>query len=360
MAQREKPTQYGTQDVAHADTPDCRGEQSNLRLGASRPQTRKSGSNKCHWPDNGQQPCTDNKRGLDTSPVTVFARKHPSLLAELGAPRSQLGALPSSRSTGSGNDSQSPTCSSCTHTDPLQCKMLPEYLNQGVQCAKLGTSTCLQRPRNWYGTPCKWRKTNMIAEGNRHVQPCTLSSIVPWISTPWTDPARLALIHATVQPVHATTGSLRTLPLSCLLAHSAWRSCPLNARLKMVLLDLRDCIQEEPCTILFSVLTYFALGLNAALSQPVCTQLAKCPSPTGKIHPQRHGRPNQRSRYRADGTRRRTPGQIKKREPFLEGYPGEATTAGDSRGGTAPPPPKALVMIGTNEKMTGAPDSPGP
>ena len=111
---------------------------------------------------------------------------------------------------------------------PLQCKMLPEYLNQGAQCANLDTSTCPQRPRNWYGTPCKWRKTNMIAERNRHVQLCTLFSIVE--ITPWTDPARLALIHATVQPVHATTGSPRTLPLSCLLAKSEWRSCPLNAR----------------------------------------------------------------------------------------------------------------------------------
>ena len=125
----------------------------------------------------------------------------------------------------------------CTQT-PLQCKMLPEYLNQGAQCGNQGTSTCLQRPRNWYGTPCKWRKTNMIAERTRHVQLCTLFSIELWIFTPWTDPARLALIHATVQPVHANTGSLRTLPLSCLLAHSAWRPCPLNAR--YAIHDLED------------------------------------------------------------------------------------------------------------------------
>ena len=33
------------------------------------PQNRKSGSNKCHWLNHGQQPSTDNKRGLDASLV---------------------------------------------------------------------------------------------------------------------------------------------------------------------------------------------------------------------------------------------------------------------------------------------------
>ena len=121
---------------------------------------------------------------------------------------------------------------------PLQCKMLPEYLYQGVQCANRDTSICLQRPGNLYGSPCKWRKTNMIAERNSHVQLCTQLPIEPWIFKPWTDPARLALIHATVQPVHAITGSLRTLPLSCLLANCTWRSCPLNDR--YAILDLED------------------------------------------------------------------------------------------------------------------------
>ena len=320
MAQRKKPAQSGTQDVTHADTPDCTGEQSNIRLGASRPQNQKRGSNKCHWPNQGLQPCTDHGRGLDASPVTVSVNTHLCLqkwvplgpsLERYPHPGPQIVVMTPDPSHAVGVYTQT----------PLQCKVLPEYLYQSVQCANRDASICLQRPGNWYGSPCKWRKTNMIAERNSHVQLCTLLLMDPWIFTPWTDPARLALIHATVQSVHAVTRSLRTLPLSCLPANCTWRSCPLNDSLKMVLLDLRDCVQE-PCTMLFSDFSVPpCFALDTALGfESTCLHAARDMSKPNREDPPtgEHGRPNQRSRYRADGTRRRTPGKIKKRAPYVQ------------------------------------------
>ena len=104
---KEQPTKTntdGAQDVVYADTPDCAGEQNSLRLGASRPHSRKSGFNKCHWSGENQQRGTDDTRESDTSPNTVFTCNHESLLEELGAPRPS-GVLPLPRSSQRSNDS---------------------------------------------------------------------------------------------------------------------------------------------------------------------------------------------------------------------------------------------------------------
>ena len=109
---------------------------------------------------------------------------------------------------------------------------------------------------------------------------------------------------------------------SCLDAFSLGFCSLLDSRGQFVCLFswLLVCSQTSASfTILLSTCLRHCTWLECCL-ESTCLYAARDMSKSNREDSPKgeHGRPNQRSRYRADGARRRTPGEIKKRAPYVQ------------------------------------------